>query len=81
MKCPCCGTTTGPWWLDRIDGVLCVSCAGWVSGFYALLAGLTKIRALYDTVQLPGYAFRWLCSQTLIPWAPPAMANHSKMVN
>lgn len=80
MKCGCCGTTAGPWWLDRTDGVLCVACAGWVAGFYALMAAFVMLCRNFAVERLPADTFYRIRAAALIPWAP-CPARFSQKVN
>lgn len=73
LKCPCCGTTAGPWWIDAVDGVLCLACAAWVSGFYRLAILCESLKSTADMIR----RLRDVC---LTAWAP-APLNFSTRVN
>lgn len=81
MKCPCCGTVEGPWWIDTIDGVLCVGCAGWVSGYYLALALYRGICDSFRTNRIPADKFWRLVNGLTSPWGPCPINGHSKEVN
>lgn len=73
MKCPCCGTTAGPWWIDAVDGLLCLACAAWVSGFY-------RLAFLCKTLNPSADMLRRVRAVCLSPWAP-APLNFSTAVH